>query len=168
MNLLLKHIHFLLGVLLFATGQGTAICEAISTNTSCPATNNLPNYPLGNLYYSNGGVLDGVVILCGGITTTYIDKCYKFDENTNSWVLFATLSKPQAFYNAVPLTSMGALWVEGGRWSRYWKETGLVFLNGTVIPGPTMPTIRFDSCAVELHDGRVLIMGIYVLNISFS
>ena len=99
--------------------------------------------------------------MCGGITTTYIDKCYKFDEKTNSWVLFATLSKPRAMYHAVPLTSMGALWVEGGRWSRYWKETGLVFLNGTVIPGPTMPTYRRDSCAVELHDGRVLIMGKY-------
>ena len=163
MNLLLKHIHFLLGVLLFATGQGTAICEVISTNTSCPATNNLPDYPLGNMYYSNGGVLDGVVIMCGGYTNTYVDKCYKFDENTNLWVLFATLSKPRAMYHAVPLTSMGALWVEGGKWTSngYWKETDLVFLNGTVVPGPTMPTPRLDSCAVELHDGRVLIMGKY-------
>ena len=64
-------------------------------------------------------------------------------------------------HRAVPLTSMGALWLEGGKWSQngYWKETELVFLNGTVVPGPTMPTLRLSACAVELHDGRVLIMG---------
>ena len=71
MNLLINHIISFLGVLLFAAGQGTAICEVISTKTSCPAKNNLPDYPLGNLYLSNGGVLDGVVIMCGGYTNAY-------------------------------------------------------------------------------------------------
>ena len=45
MNLFINHIISFLGVLLFAAGQGTAICEVISTDTSCPATNNLPDYP---------------------------------------------------------------------------------------------------------------------------
>ena len=71
MNLLINHNIYFLGVLLFAAGQGTAICEVISTKTSCPATNNLPDYPLGNVYLSNGGVLDGVVIMCGGYTSAY-------------------------------------------------------------------------------------------------
>ena len=71
MNLLINHNISFLGVLLFAAGQGTAICEVISTKTSCPATNNLPDYPLGNVYLSNGGVLDGVVIMCGGYTSAY-------------------------------------------------------------------------------------------------
>ena len=163
MNLLINHTTSFLGVLLFAAGQGTSICEVISTKTSCPATNNLPNYPLGNVYLSNGGVLDGVVIMCGGYTNAYQDKCYKFDENTNSWVLLATLPKARMAHRAVPLASKGALWLEGGKWTQngYWKDTHLVFLNGTVVPGPTMPTPRLSSCAVELHDGRVLIMGKY-------
>ena len=71
MNLFINHIISFLGVLLFAAGQGTAICEVISTDTSCPATNNLPDYPLGNVLQSNGGVLDGVVIMCGGYNAGY-------------------------------------------------------------------------------------------------
>ena len=64
-------------------------------------------------------------------------------------------------YHAVTLASKGALWLIGGKWAQngYHKDTDMVFLNGTVLPGPTLPTARIDLCAVELHDGRVLIMG---------
>ena len=68
MNLFINHIISFLGVLLFAAGQGTLIFEVISTDTSCPATNNLPDYPLGNVLKSNGGVL---VIMCGGYNAGY-------------------------------------------------------------------------------------------------
>ena len=58
----------------------------------------------------------------------------------------------------------------GGKWAQngYHKDTDMVFSNGTVLPGPTLPTARIDLCAVELHDGRVLIMGkplIFVINL---
>ena len=64
-------------------------------------------------------------------------------------------------YHAVTLASKDALWLIGGKWAQngYHKDTDMVFLNGTVLPGPTLPTARIDLCAVELHDGRVLIMG---------
>ena len=64
-------------------------------------------------------------------------------------------------YHAVTLASKGALWLIGGKWAQngYHKDTDMVFLNGTVLLGPTLPTARIDLCAVELHDGRVLIMG---------
>ena len=73
-------------------------------------------------------------------------------------------------YHAVTLASKGALWLIGGKWAQngYHKDTDMVFLNGTVLPGPTLPTARIDLCAVELHDGRVLIMGkplILVINL---
>ena len=73
-------------------------------------------------------------------------------------------------YHAVTLASKGALWLIGGKWAQngYHKDTDMVFLNGTVVPGPTLPTARIDLCAVELHDGRVLIMGkplILVINL---
>ena len=156
--------------MLFVTGYGSAIAEVINTK-SCGSTANLPDYPLGsNTYYANGGVLNDIPIICGGYVGGYIDKCYKFDKGTNSWVLFATLPKGRAMYHAVTLASKGALWLIGGKWAQngYHKDTDMVFLNGTVLPGPTLPTARIDLCAVELHDGRVLIMGkplILVINL---
>ena len=42
-------------------------------------------------------------------------------------------------YHAVTLASKGALWLIGGKWAQngYHKDTDMVSLNGTVLPGPT-------------------------------
>ena len=49
----------------------------------------------------------------------------------------------------------------GGRGTGYvsLKTTELVYPNGTVTPGPTMPNTVWDHETVALHDGRFMIIG---------
>ena len=49
----------------------------------------------------------------------------------------------------------------GGRGQGYvsLKTTELVYPNGTVTPGPTLPNTVWDHETVALHDGRFMIIG---------
>ena len=73
----------------------------------------LPDYPIA-MHNHVGGIVDGMVIICGGFDHVGIGElkdCYKFDLSTYSWMKLADLPVTAVNSAAAPLN--GALWVTG-------------------------------------------------------
>ena len=86
-------------------------------------------------------------------------KCYIHDRKSKSWRLHASMSTVRSSYASA--TIHGGLWLIGGtddKWSNL-KSTEIVFSNGSVVKGPDLPTPRSGHCAVDLLDGRIMIIG---------
>ena len=145
-------------------------CEVIDILNSSKFCANIPSYPV-SIWTGSGGIVSDVPMICGG--ELYDDgyegramenSCYIFDLTSNAWKLLAKMSVARSDFASVPMT--GALWVTGGSTRKGLQvaksediTTEFIYLNGTVLPGPDLPSPRDDHCMVTLHDNRVMILG---------
>ena len=137
-------------------------------NVSCT----LPPLPKG-LYSGTGGVVDDTIIICGGFVTTdnapnegWTDTCQIFDNESYSWKL---TEMTYTRTGAASATLDGALWVTGGgtggritttAYSGYSSDTTeFVYPNGTVKPGPQLPSHKKFHCMVTLENGHIMFIG---------
>ena len=121
----------------------------------------LQSYPI-PLYTGTGNIVSGVPIVCGGEPTdeSYTSQCFMLDTNTSTWIFLSDMSTPRQDVASSSLN--GALWVTGGFTNNGAAEdasTEIIYLNGTVRYGPTLPSARDDHCMVTLHNGKVMILG---------
>ena len=132
-------------------------------NYSCT----LPSLPRG-LYAGTGGVVDDTIIFCGGVITNdeglvpanelLSDTCQIFDNESYSWKEFWNL---YARADAASVVLNGALWVTGGKTiSGYSVDTTeFAYPNGTVTPGPKLPSTKRFHCMVTLENGHIMFIG---------
>ena len=133
------------------------VFDPMST-TKCNVT---AQYPIPN-YDSAGDVLDGIPIICGGFTSSeYIRDCYKYDLSQNKWVFLTKMNRTRSSH-AVVVTDGGRLWITGG-WVNgdgdWLQSTEFLSADGSITPGPNLPTGRSQHCMVRLTDGRIMIIG---------
>ena len=148
-------------MILVATGNpdtdNSQVLDVSTTSTTC---SNLPAYPL-SLHCAVGGIVDGSVIMCGGLLTSGYppQTCYRFEKNTNSWKLHCNMQSKRFHHASVVMKN--ALFITGGYDGNFnmLASTEYVYSNGTVQSGPDLPMARNGHCQVTLHDGKVMIMG---------
>ena len=148
-------------MILVATGNpdtdNSQVLDVSTTSTTC---SNLPAYPL-SLHCAVGGIIDGSVIMCGGLLTSGYppQTCYRFEKNTNSWKLHCNMQSKRFHHASVVMKN--ALFITGGYDGNFnmLASTEYVYSNGTVQSGPDLPMARNGHCQVTLHDGKVMIMG---------
>ena len=145
-------------------------CEVIDILNSSKFCANIPSFPV-SIWTASGGIVSNVPMICGGelFDDEYQGKsmensCYIFDLTSNAWKLLAKMSVARSDFASVPMN--GALWVTGGSTRKGLQmaksediTTEFIYLNGTVLPGPNLPSPRDDHCMVTLHDNRVMILG---------
>ena len=139
----------------------TNACQIIHLSDHTKECVDMPDYPI-SMHQATGAIVSGTLIICGGRTSTadYLTSCYTFDASYFSWIFLTNLTIPRSQMASVSLD--GALWITGGYTDNGGNEdatTEIVFLNGTVSAGPMLPSARDDHCMVNLHDGKVLILG---------
>ena len=150
-----------------ATGYSTSEesdCQLLDVTDAENICLDLPPYPV-PMYTGTGGIVSGVPMICGGDPLDpsggyFHSDCYIFNITSYSWSHLTNMNVERSGMASVALD--GALWVAGGYTSNGGSEddsTEFVYLNGTVLPGPTLPSARDDHCMVTLHDGRIMIMG---------
>jgi len=133
--------------------------QVVDLQSTCSCSN-LPSYPPGG----TGGVLNGSPLICGGWggaigERSYLQSsCYMYDKTSQAWQLHANMTSKRS-YSASALIKE-ALWVTGGYdGSNFLASSELIYPNGTVTSGPNLPAARFGHCMVNLHDGKVMILG---------
>jgi len=131
-------------------------CQVVdmSSKKTC---SNLSPYPF-SIWLASGGVIDGFPTICGGYKSgRAIAECYKYLKSSQTWALLANMTTPRRNWSIAVIN--GTLFSAGGYNGGSLSSTEYIYSNGTVAPGPNMPTARHQHCSVALHDGRVMIIG---------
>ena len=157
-------IEFVSELILVATGFGeteTDHCQIIDVTDTTKVCMEMPSYP-SQMYTGTGRIVSDDIIICGGkpIGAKFQSSCYTFNVSSYSWVFLSDMMVERSQMTSAVLN--GALWITGGYTSNGGSEdasTELVYPNGTVLPGPTLPSARDDHCMVNLHDDTIMILG---------
>jgi len=98
-----------------------------------------------------GGVVDNSIILCGGNNgEERFSTCHIFDNESKSWKTTNMNSRRNGPASA-PLN--GALWVSGGYdGNRDLLTSEIIYPNGTVTPGPLLPSKMSFHSVVTLKE----------------
>ena len=116
----------------------------------------LPGYP-GHIGYVGAGVVDGSILFCGNenCCSAY---CYTYDQNRNSWEYYTSLVRT-ALYSGCTVIN-GTLLLTGGYTGSYvTSKTQIVSADSMLHYGPNLLEPRYHHCAVNLLDGRFLVIG---------
>ena len=116
-----------------------------------------------------GGVVDNSIILCGGYNDEEpLSTCHIFDNESKSWNTTNMSSRRYAPASA-PLN--GALWVSGGHNGNgdTLSSSELIYQNGTVRPGPLLPSqMSYHSVVTLKEDESYMVIddfgNIYMYN----
>merc|ERR1711970_1395953 len=117
---------------------------------------------------ATGGLVNGSPVICGGYgkaknesSNKMQSSCYSFDTPSQAWKLLAEMNSKR-YYPSSVVTNEG-LWVTGGfnADNSNLASTEYIYINGSVINGPNLPSVRSDHCMVTLPDGNILMMGGY-------
>ena len=153
-----------------ASGSGDGDFQDYSQVVDMKSTNSCPNlnsYPL-KMSAATGGLVNGSPVICGGYgrangesSDNSQSSCYSFDTLSQAWTLLAEMNTKR-YYPSSVVTNKG-LWVTGGmnNGGHYLASTEYIYINGSVINGPNLPSARYGHCMVTLPDGNILIMGGY-------
>ena len=146
-------------------------CEVIDIQDTERTCANIPSYPI-SMWTGSGGIVTGIPVICGGElydqgyeAKKMSDTCYAFNITTNSWVLLAKLARQRSDFASAPIKD--ALWITGGKVRTSVDEviesedasTEFVHVNGSISPGPNLPSARDHHCMVTLHDNQIMILG---------
>ena len=146
-------------------------CEVIDIRDPKRTCAEVPSYPI-SMWTGSGGVVSGIPVICGGELydegfegKKMSDVCYVFNITTNSWVLLAKLERQRSDFASAPIKD--TLWITGGSTRTHVDEkiksesssTEFIHINGSVSPGPNLPSARDHHCMVTLHDSQIMILG---------
>ena len=93
------------------------------------------------------------------IAEQYPPVCFKYQKDLQTWNYFANLGFPRI--RSASALSKDSLFITGGESlnpsSPAINSTLFVYINGTVITGPEMPSPRSNHCMVTLPSGNLCI-----------
>ena len=116
----------------------------------------LPGYPQ-STGYGCAGVVDGSILVCGSYDSDE-PFCYTYNKDQNRWK-FLTSLRSAAVYSGCAVIN-GALLLTGGHTGYYvTPKTKMVYPDGKINHGPKLLQPRYHHCAVNLLDGRFLVVG---------
>jgi len=155
--------------LMVATGNvGTManpsnVIETINMKIS-KSCHSLPLYPH-EIKMANGMMIHNVPIIAGGNGKSGpISLVYKLDFLSNSWVMLGNMAEKRNQFAVAELD--GGVWAMGGfsqkgqgLWSSMQSSTEIIYTDGTILNGPELPEARARHCAVNLPNGKIVIMG---------
>ena len=137
--------------------------ETINMNIfrSC---HSLPLYPH-EIKMANGMMIHNVPIIAGGNGKSGpISEVYNLDFLSNSWVMLGNMAEKRNQFAVAELD--GGVWAMGGFskkgqgfFSSMLSSTEIIYTDGTILDGPHLPETRARHCAVNLPNGKVVIMG---------
>jgi len=128
---------------------------------------NWGNYPK-VLKSATGSIIsDKFIIHCGGDSGSrgfgYYDECYKMaiEAEEKIWTFLTRMNSKRSFVASIELD--GKLFVAGG-WNGTsgadsYSSTEFISVDGTVSPGPDLPSPRDEHCMIKLPSQKVLILG---------
>ena len=146
-------------------------CEVIDIQDPERICTNIPSYPI-SIWTGSGGIVSGIPMICGGELydqgyegKNMSDVCYVFNVKTNSWTFIAKLAGQRSDFASAPIKD--ALWITGGKRRTSIDEfiqsedasTEFIHINGSVSPGPNLPSARDHHCMVTLHNNQIMILG---------
>merc|ERR1712048_829000 len=102
------------------------------------------------------------IILCGGSIDGEgaTSECQIFEKESSSWKM-TKMSRRRYGPASAPLS--GALWVTGGfdENDNGLSTSELIYPNGQVIPGPSLPSEMAYHCMVTLDNQNIMIISQY-------
>lgn len=124
----------------------------------------LPNMPTGVLNYAGTKLADGRVLIAGGRDSGGASvKSQIFNPSTNTWQSTPSMKKARESAEA-SLLSNGNVLVSGGLLGgKNRRSTNVTEIYNSAqdkwLTGPAMNSARYDHVAVNLPDGRVMMIG---------
>ena len=143
--------------------------ESKVVTESAKECDSFPPYPLA-IIGATGGLVNGSPIVCGGapmedyeMNDNATKNCYIYDFTIGNWRFLCDMIIARAHHRAVVVDyEGGALWITGGMDNGLLlSTTELVFPNGTVRWGPSLPEAIGGYCMVTLPNGRIMLLGGY-------
>lgn len=124
----------------------------------------LPLYPH-EIKMANGMMIHNVPIIAGGNGKNGpLSEVYKLDFPSNSWVMLGNMAEKRNQFAVAELD--GGVWAMGGfsqkgqgLWGSISSSTEIIHSDGTILYGPFLPQARARHCAVNLPNGKVVVMG---------
>ena len=131
----------------------TEIIDIASGGVTC---SDLENFPV-EISSGVGGNLQGTPVVCGGYSSTYSDKCYKF-TTTGGWQEFASMKDKRGY--AAGIVYNKKLHVFGG-WdgSQYLQSSEIISEDGGVIDGPDLPTAVWNHAITAVNSTVSILSG---------
>ena len=148
---------------MIATGWGpqmgsnatnTEIIDIASGGVTC---SDLENFPV-VIDAGVGGNLLGTPVVCGGNSSTYSDKCYKF-TTAGGWQEFASMKDKRAY--AAGIVYKNKLHVFGGddgSW-QYLQSSEIISEDGGVIKGPDLPIAVWQHAITAVNSTVSILSG---------
>lgn len=98
--------------------------------------------------------INGSVVTCGGFG---ISTCYSYDFAVNQWEEAAEMNEPR--YGATSFEKEDSLHILGGRDSIHVLDSTLIYKNGEIQNGKTLPYPAWYACAVRVNATHVFWAG---------
>ena len=105
-----------------------------------------------------GGNLLGTPVICGGYSSTYSDKCYKF-TTAGGWQEFASMKDKRAY--AAGIVYKKKLHVFGGDDGslQFLQSSEIISEDGGVIDGPNLPTAVWQHAITAVNSTVSILSG---------
>ena len=130
----------------------TEIIDIASGGVTC---SDLENFPV-EIQGGVGGNLQGTPVVCGGYSSTYSDKCYKF-TTTGGWQEFASMNDNRLY--AAGIVYQNKLHVFGGADDESSRTTSeIISIYGVVSDGPELQ-ISVSNHAITTVNEKVSILS---------
>ena len=132
--------------------------EVIDENGSRKICNNTKSkYPL-KVEGASGVFTEGKLIVCGGGNNpTIFSACYLYTDDQQGWTKLAHMDTPRTASSSIKIP--GGILVTGGYdGSKTLKTSELIYVNGTVKQGKSLPEPRYGHCMVE-YQGEIISTG---------
>ena len=111
-------------------------------------------YPL-QVIDATGVYTEGRMIVCGGYPET--SACYYYKDDQQGWTKLADMGTQRSGSSSIKIP--GGILVTGGYDGRnFLKTSEIIYNNGTVKQGKSLPEPRFAHCMVE-YQGQIISTG---------
>lgn len=124
--------------------------------------NSKTKYPL-KVESATGVYTEERMIVCGGYVAgrgpaSAMSACYSYENDQQGWTKLADMDTPRRRSSSIQIP--GGILVTGGLDGRInkLKTSEIIFINGTVKEGKSLPEPRFAHCMVE-YQGQIISTG---------
>merc|ERR1712038_1155088 len=138
------------------TNDETAHMEVMDESGSTKLCKNPKSkYPL-QVSYATGVYTEGRMIVCGGGSPP-TSHCYTYENDQQGWTKLADMDTQRSSSSSIAIP--GGILVTGGYdGSNTLKTSEIIYINGTVKQGKSLPEPRYAHCMVE-YQGEIISTG---------
>ena len=152
-------------------GNGSDVAEILnfpSSESQTPCASSIPEYPLGEVWGTVGMVVEGTIVLCGGVYYPSLDwysECFALVmDNTSGlleWQEFPSMEKQRGWGSSAMLEDGSWMVLMGEGHYGEMTHTSEIFNISTKswISGPEFPVAQSGHCAVSINESFILLVG---------